>query len=191
MRNNCFVALGPDPLLRPFADRMGSTLPPRPTMFDLPGVLTNHLTPTAPFPESAPVNPATTIAMADPPGAVVVRKPAGEPGLLGAPVGPAGPAAPGSAAPTPVATPSLPPAAPGVLTGTLPPVPGTANAVLAAAHEVRKADPRFARLTVEFRDGTLTVGGSAALASDAWDFAQKLRTVPGVTRVAVGAVAGR
>jgi hypothetical protein len=182
VRNNCFVALGPDPLLRALADRMGSTLPPRPTMYDLPGVLTNHLTPAAPLPESAPVNPAT-FASADPPGTVVVRKPPGEPGLLGAPVGPA---VPGS-----VPTPSLPPTTPVVLTGTVPPVPGNANAVLVAAHEVRKADARFARLTVELREGTLVVGGSAPLAADAWDFAQKLRSVPGVTRIAVGAVAGK
>jgi hypothetical protein len=179
VRNNCFVALGPDPLLRSLADRMGSTLPPRPTLYTLPGVLTNHLTPAAPLPESAPVDPAT-FAAADPPVPVVVRKPAGEPGVLGAPVGPA---ASGSAIPTP----ALLPAVPGVLTG----APGNASAVLAAVHEVRKTEARFARLTVEVRDGTLVVGGAAPLAADAWDFAQKLRSVRGVSRVAVGAVAGK
>jgi hypothetical protein len=177
VRNNCFVALGPDPLLRPFADRMGSVLPPRPTFYELPGVLTNHLTPAVPLPEPAP-NPGAIVG-ADPPRPVVALKPAGEPGLLGAPVGPA---TPGSAK----SAPALPPA---VLTGTPPAT--DARAVLLAAHEVRKTDPRFAKLTVEVRDGTLTVGGSAALASDAWDFARKLRTVPGVSRVAVGAVAGQ
>jgi hypothetical protein len=125
------------------------------------------------MPTGQPGIPHGGLAMADPPGIVVARKPSGETGILGAPVAPATPGAPPS-----------PPATPGVLTG-------TANDLLAAAERVRKTEPRFAGLTVETRHDTLVVGGTAPQASDAWDFAKKLQTLPGVGRVAVGAVAGK
>ena len=173
VRNTCFVSAGPDPLLRSLAERV-SSLPPRPTMYELPGVLTNHLTPPT-QPEPATPNPGGAVAAAYPPGPVVVRKPATEPGVLGAPVGPAGS---GFASPAPV----VPHPTPAVLTG-------NASGVLLAAGEMKKAEPRFAKLTLELRDGTLVVGGSAPLASDAWDLAKKLQAVPGVSRIAVTAVA--
>lgn len=169
VRNTCFVAPGPDPLLRALADRLGSPLPPRPVMLDLPGVLTGTM-PSSPF---APPVPDTAFAQnPTKPGTVVALRPAGEPGLLGAPVGAA------------VAPPFAPPATPGVLTA-------NRGDLLTAADAVRGSEPRFAKLTVELRDGVLVVGGSAPLASDAWDFAQKLKSVPGANRVAVGAVAGK
>src|SRR5262245_52668752 len=50
VRNACFVSAGPDPLLKAIADKGGSTLPPRPVMTELPGVLTNQLPPVSPIP---------------------------------------------------------------------------------------------------------------------------------------------
>ncbi len=178
VRNTCFVSNGPDPLLKAIAEKGGSSLPPRPVMKELPGVLSNQLpAPVSPFP------PNTTIAASDANSTVVARKPAlsapGAVGVLGAPVGPAG-----SNAFVPVVTPAQPTTAPGTLTGS--------NAgVLVAVGDVRKSQARFANLTAELSGGVVRVGGSAPLASDACDFAQKLRTIPGVSRVAIGAVAGK
>src|SRR5262245_32998796 len=59
VRNTCFVSAGPDPLLRSIAERV-SSLPPRPMMYELPGVLTNHLTP-ATLPEPATPNPGSAV----------------------------------------------------------------------------------------------------------------------------------
>jgi BON domain len=187
VRNTCFVAAGPDPLLKAVADRVGSSLPPRPVMAELPGVLTNQLTPPAPVSPFPPAAVPDAVAGAGKPGGstvVTLRPPlAGGVGVLGAPVGPVGSGTVSAAAP-----PASPPAtAPGLLTGT---TPGTASDVLTAAAAVRKSEVRFAKLTVELRDGVLVIGGSAPLASDAWALAQKLRQIPGVARVAVGAVAG-
>ncbi|MBA4063364.1 MAG: hypothetical protein C0501_06560 [Isosphaera sp.] len=165
VRNACFVTPGPDPLLRAVAGQLTTVLPPRPVMFDLPGPLTGALPTPLPAPMAVDPGAKTTVAL----------RPAGEPGVLGAPVGPGGPRRPGDPAPA---------VAPGVLTA-------AGDGVPAAVAEVRRADPRFARLTAEFRDGTVVVGGSAPAAADAWDFAAKLRTIPGVTRVAVGVVNGK
>jgi hypothetical protein len=180
VRNTCFVSAGPDPLLKAVADKGASALPPRPVMAELPGVITNQMPPPASlFP------PNTTLATNDPAGGakVVALRPPTAVGVLGAPVGPVGSGTAPAAAPQ-----AVPATAPGVLTGT-PPAP--AADVLVAAGEARKTEPRFAKLTVELRDGTLVVGGSAPLASDAWDYAEKLRKIPGVSRVAVGSVVGK
>jgi hypothetical protein len=119
------------------------------------------------------------VAAAETNSTVVAQKPAlaagGPSNILGAPVGPA--EVPHS--------PSMPSTAPGTLTS----VP--ANGLLAAAGEMKKSEGRFANLTVDLQGGVLVVGGFAPRAADAWDFAQKLRRMPGVTRVAVGAVAGK
>ena len=171
VRNTCFVSAGPDPLLKAVADKAGTTLPPRPVMADLPGVLTNQLpAPVSPFP------PNSEVAANSGNSAVVVRKPAlsGPAGVLGAPVGPVGT--------TPIVAASP---APATLTS------ATAGSLIAAAGEVKKSEARFAKLTVELHGGVIVVGGSAPLASDAWDYAQKLRQIPGASRVAVGAVAGK
>lgn len=177
VRNTCFVSSGPDPLLKAIAEKTGS-LPPRPIMGELPAILGNPSTPPmSPFPQGGKV----VIGNAD--STVVARKPAlsssGAAGLLGAPVGPAEPN---------TSSPVIPPAsaaAPGQLTGS------TAGGVLAAANEMKRTEARFANLTIELRDGTLVVGGSAPLASDGWDFAKKIQHVPGVSRVVVGTVAGK
>jgi hypothetical protein len=179
VRNNCFVSTGPDPLLRAVADKQPSTLPPRPVLAELPGVLTNQL------PQAAPLPPDTSVAAAESSSTVVARRVptiSGAAGVLGAPVGPVGSGIPVAAPPVVPATP------PTRLTGT---APAAAGDVLLAAGEMRKQDPRFAKLTVELHNGTLVIGGAAPLASDAWDFARKLQTIPGVSRVAVGTVAGK
>lgn len=176
VRNTCFVASTPDPLLKVVAARPGSSLPPRPAMTGLPGVLTNQLSPELPVPRGL------NVAASEPTGSKVVafRPPSAvAEAVLGAPVGPAGQ----GHAPTIPA----PATAPGVLTGAAPGVDG----LLAAARDVTRTEPRFAKLTVEKRNGVLVIGGSAPLASDAWDFARKLQTIPGLPPVAVGLVAGK
>lgn len=169
VRNNCFVSTGPDPLQGPLADKLVSQLPQRPTLFDLPGVLTGTVAPSTP--------PSTLMAAADPANPVVVRKPSMEASVLGEPVRPAaGPSAPPA--------PAVGTAAPGTLAVNR----GDLGALIDG---VRKTEARFAGLKVEVRDGVLVIVGSAPLASDAWDFADKLQKVPGVTRVAVGPVTGK
>lgn len=179
VRNTCFVSTGPDPLLKAVAVKAGSSLPPRPVMGELPGVLTNQLPPpVSPFP------PNTIASAVELDSTVVVRKPPFSTGstanILGAPVGPGGPV--GTASP---ASPTLPTTTPGTLTSAPP------GGLLKAASEMRKTEARFTNLSVELQGGVLMVGGSAPRASDAWDFAQKLRQLPGVSRVAIGAVAGK
>src|SRR5205823_8814002 len=91
VRNNCFVATSPDPLLKAVADRVGSSLPPRPVMAELPGVLTNQLTPPAPvspFPPAAPPGAVADGSAAGRPPTVVALRPPLSGGVLGAPVGP-------------------------------------------------------------------------------------------------------
>ena len=98
----------------------------------------------------------------------------------------------GSGTVAPVVPPVVTPPTAVLTTGPSTPPPATLPGRTAdprtAAAAVRNADSRFAGLTAELHDGTLVVAGSAARASDAWDFAQALRRLPGVTRVAVGAV---
>ena len=178
VRNTCFVSSGPDPLLKAVTEKTGS-LPPRPIMGELPGILHHPSTPpVSPYPQGGKV------AIGNPDSTVVARKPAlpmtGAVGLFGrAPVGPAG-----STATAPV-VPSASAIAPGQLTGS------TAGGVLTAANDMKRSEARFASLTVEIRDGTLVVGGSAPRVSDGWDFAKKLQRVPGVSRVVVGSVVGK
>lgn len=183
VKNTCFVTPVPDPLLKAVADRLGSSLPERPVMADLPGVLTGVVPPPSPFPPARSGESSRVVAK---PGTVVALRPPLPPGggigVLGAPVS----APQKGTVPVP---PVVPTVAPGVLTGTVPPAAG--GDVLATAGELRKTEMRFAKLTVEIRDGVLVIGGSAPQAADAWDFAAKLRTIPGVTRVAVGTVAGK
>ena len=51
-----------------------------------------------------------------------------------------------------------------------------------------KRDPRFARLTVDVRSGTATIGGRARAHAAAWELAEEVRTWPAVERVVVGKV---
>jgi BON domain len=175
VRNTCFISLGPDPLLRAVAERLSSSLPPRPAFYELPGVLTPQFTPASVPPALDPLP-----AFQDANTVVIARKPTADAGVLGAPVGSGG----GSRS---VSGSSPVPPVTGVLTASMTPSPGNPASVLAAANEARQAEARFAKLTVELRDGTLMIGGSAPLAADAWDFAKKVRVLPGVSRVAIGA----
>jgi osmotically-inducible protein OsmY len=181
VKNKCFVQPTQDPLLRAIAGRIGPT--PRTSITDLPGIVPTSRPATTGDPVPSPSENA--IVMADPPGTTVVaQKPVLPPpsasGILLPPV-----------AVSPVTTP--PPPTPGVLTS-VPPVPPPVVAaarpgdVQAAVDVVRKGDTRYAGLTIEHRDGMLVIAGTAARASDAWDLAQAVRRVPGVTRVVVGAV---
>jgi hypothetical protein len=183
VRNTCFVSLGPDPLLHSVAEKLGSSLPPRPTFVELPGVLTPELTLSLPNSPTAPTTPDASNTVAAAPTTVIALKPSGESAVLGAPVRPGETTTGSVSAFSPVTS-----TAPGVLTGTAPPMPAKPANVLTTANDMKKTDSRFAKLTVELRDGMLVVGGAAPQASDAWDFAKKLRLLPGVSRVVVGAV---
>lgn len=190
VKNRCFVQQRPDPLLRAVAERVNPGAR-RPGPTELPGIVPSPRTfvftpPTAEALPPAdnnvlaavPVSPAPTTETA-----VVVRKPApftnGLDLLLGPPVAPA--SATTTVHPTPPPPIATPP--PTWLTGASP-----ANRppdIIAAAAGVRQSNPRFAGLTVEVRSGIVVVVGKAAHPADAWDFADQLRKLPGVTRVAV------
>lgn len=179
VKNRCFVHAGPDPLLRAVADRVGTR---RPLVPELPPIVAGaRPTPTAALPP-----PAASEVVS--PAPVEQRRVAFSPTLPPAdsvllpPVGVAAPPAlpPPSRSAVPATTiPSAP------VTGT---PTGRPADVLTAAGTVRGANPKFAALTVEMRDGTLVIAGAAARTADAWEFAQALRRLPGVSRVAVGAV---
>ena len=82
VRNTCFVSSGPDPLLKAVTEKTGS-LPPRPIMGELPGILHHPSTPpVSPYPQGGKV------AIGNPDSTVVARKPAlpmtGAVGLFGA-----------------------------------------------------------------------------------------------------------
>jgi hypothetical protein len=188
VKNTCFVTPVPDPLLKAVTDRLGTSLPERPVMTDLPGVLTGTLPPTSPFPPSSGTREGNRVVAGPGNGTVVALRPPLPLGagldLLGPPVSGAPKSTPSSAVP--------PTTAPGVLTGTIPlESVAPADDLLTAAAALRKTEPRFTGLTVDLRDGVLVIGGSAPRAADAWDFAAKLRTLPGATRVAVGSIIGK
>jgi hypothetical protein len=186
VKYRCFVQPGADPLVRAVADRVGPA--PWRAVPELPGVVPNPRTGLA---SAAPAPSENVAAAVGPTGesAVVVRRPANPAGtgVLLPPV-----AAGGFGTVPPIVPPVVAPPTAVLTTGPPGPapatVPGRPADVLTAAEAVRAADPRFAGLTVELHDGTLVIGGSAVRASDAWAFAQALRRVPGVARVAVGAV---
>lgn len=183
VRNACFVTAGPDPLLKAVAERMKPTsLPPRPSLTELPGVLST--------PQPAGSMSSNQVAFGPGANTVVAQKPpVSTPGgnVLGAPVGSTGSG--GGSSPVAVRDPSAPPGtAPGRLTGsngaeTL----RAAGDILTSAGNVKRSDPRFARLTIELKDGILLIGGTAPKAADAWAFADQVRQIPGVTRVVMGA----
>jgi hypothetical protein len=188
VRNGCFVASGPDPLLKAVATRIGSTPSPKPSMAELPGVLPGSQSPAMTSPQMGAAGPIT-VAAAPANNTVIARKApiaSGEAmGLLGAPVGgsnsgPAMPSGPDSAVAATV---------PGKLTGTnAATVALKPGDVLAAVKDIKKSSSRYAKLAVDLNDGVLVISGTAARATDAWDLAQHLRQVPGINRVVVGAV---
>ncbi len=186
VKNCCFVTPGPDPMMRAVAEKMGSSLPPRPAWADVPGAITGQ--PSVLIP---PLGSQNLVATGSPRNPVVVRKPADGPDLLGAPVGPAGSGPAAVPAPVKDST-SAPGTAPVVLAGSngVSPASNAAD-ILTSAGNVKKVEARFARLTIELRDGVIQIGGTAPRASDAWDLADKLRQIPGVSRVVIAATADR
>ncbi len=193
VKNGCFVIAGPDPLMAALAEKMGTTAPARPTSAVLPGVLTGQQPPVSLPPLPIAENSAL-VAAAPGSNTVVVRKPVppagGGLGVLGAPVSPN---ASGSA-PTPVSSAdssTVQVTVPGRLTSSGTPTIATLNDILTSAGNVKKVEARFANLTVELSNGILLIGGTAPKASDAWELAEKLRQIPGVSRVVVGAMPGK
>ena len=168
VKNRCFVQESPDPLLRAMSVRDPATA--RRVQADLPGVVASPKT--GVVEEFTPTLGENNLAVVEPAEKSVVARRPMNPGdsVLLPPVGsrstPAG---------------STVPPAPAVLTA------ASSNA-LAAAEAARKADRRFTGLTVSFANGTVVIAGTAARVSDAWDLAQELRRIPGVPRVALGAV---
>ena len=162
VKNRCYVQDVPDPLLRALAGA------PTTKPANLPGVVASPRT--GQVEELTPPLVEPALAKVEPAGKPVVALRPMNPSdsVLFPPVGP-------SSKPAPAAPPA-------VLTS------GRAGEALAAAEALRKADARFAKLTVTFANGLFVIGGQAARASDAWDLAQELRRIPGAPRVALGAI---
>jgi hypothetical protein len=161
VRNGCFVQAGAEPLLK------SNLAAARPLPVLPPVVIPLRPSSTA---ETAPPT-ADLVAVAPVERSVVTRRPT-NPGenFLEAPVA-SQPGPPAAVSPYP----------PGVLT--------TRPAFADSVETARRSDARFAGLRAEFRDGgTVVITGTAPRASDAWDFAELVRGVPGVVRVAVGPV---
>lgn len=192
VKNGCFVASGPDPLMTALAEKLGTSRPPRTMTAELPGVLTGPqpagwsapATPTAQNPSLVAVTPNsnTVVAQKPPPPA------GGGLGVLGAPVSPV---ALGSA-PAPIGVGGRDfMTVPARLTASGIPAQPTTNDILTSAGNVKKVEARFANLTIELNNGILLIGGTSPKASDAWDLAEKLRQIPGVSRVVIGAMPGK
>lgn len=173
---SCWVSAEDNPLAHRVADR----LKPEPAApLPLPASAPSSATPvtTLPMPPSASPEPVHTV------GTVTVKRvsaptPAG--GYLLEPVAPGGRSVPTLAAP-PVGYPTIPsPAVPTMPVSAEPPV------VRLTAREAR-----FAGLNVQTTNGIAVISGTVARDADAWDFADLVRTAPGVTRVVLGRISVR
>jgi osmotically-inducible protein OsmY len=193
VKNGCAVTSGPDPLLIALAEKMKSTFPTRPTMTELPSIVTGPLPQglTAPIPPSLPSS--SLIAAAPGSNTVVAQRPplpvGNGVGALGAPVSPIGTSAPPTSEGGRDSV-----TAPGTVQGKLTagsPNHAAMNDILTSAGNVKKLEARFSNLTIELNNGILWISGTSPKASDAWDLAEKLRQIPGVTRVVVGAMPGK
>ena len=187
VKNRCFVQESPDPLLRAMSDRYPATAR-RVQTSDLPGVVASPKT--GVVDEFAPALGENNLAMVEPAEKSVVARRPMNPGdsVLLPPVGLRPPPAGSTVLPTPAGS-TVPPTPAGSTVPLTPAVlTGASSNALAAAEVARKADRRFAGLTLSFANGTLVIAGSAARVADAWDLAQELRRLPGVPRVALGAV---
>ena len=181
VKNHCFVQPGLDPLLLALASHSPSS-PRRVAATELPGIVASPKTGVVEEVLPSPgENSFAAVAPAE--KTVVARRPAspGESVLL-PPVGASGTIPLGVA-------PIAPPAPSAILTS----VPPAASAgrgadALGAAEMLRKSEQRFAGLTLTLREGTIVIAGKAVRAADTWDLAQELRRIPGVSRVAVGAL---
>jgi osmotically-inducible protein OsmY len=138
--------------------------------------------------EPAPAPPTAVVAAApEPLGTVVAQRYETIPRLLLDPTPPRRSAVGGySPVPPPLPAPAVPPAGPTIPPPAVPVTPG--QDVAAAVDEVRRADRRFAGLTVTVTGGTVTIGGRAIDPGDAWELADAVRKVPGVDRIVVGRV---
>jgi hypothetical protein len=185
VKNRCFVQVGPGSLIRAMAEPL-PPYPHRPFLTDLPGVLPG--TGWARSDEGALGAGDETFAVA-PPGerAVVVRRPSNQADnvLLG-PLG----ARPGGDDRLPRPFAPVPPAVLASIPQAAAPVLATQRSrdPRAAAELIRRADPRFAEVRLDFPGKTIVISGSIRRSSDAWDLAEMLRDVPGVDRVAIGTV---
>jgi osmotically-inducible protein OsmY len=67
----------------------------------------------------------------------------------------------------------------------LPPVtaPNGAGTLTQQVEQLRLRDRRFRDIRFEIRDGRVTLQGTVGRAQDAWEFAQLVRRLPGVTGV--------
>lgn len=70
----------------------------------------------------------------------------------------------------------------------LDPVSAGPSADYAGIERARRADPRFARLTLDLRDGRVVIGGSAPDPAAAWDLAHRVAPLAGGRDVVVGRV---
>ena len=163
VKNRCFVQDVPDALLQAISANKPATKPA-----NLPGVVASPRT--GQVEEFTPPLAEPVVAKVEPAGKPVVALRPMNPGdgVLLPPV---------EAVPKPTANP-----APAVLTS------GRTAEALTTAEDLRKADARYAGLSVAFSNGTFVISGKAARAADAWDLAQEVRRIPGVPRVAVGSV---
>ena len=53
---------------------------------------------------------------------------------------------------------------------------------------IRASDPRFGWLTIQLQGDDVIISGRAWKPQDAWDYAEALRTVPGIGRIVIGTV---
>ena len=186
VKNRCFVQESTDPLLRAMSVRDPATS--RVQAADLPGVVASPKT--GVVEEFTPTLGENNLAVVEPAEKSVVARRPMNPGdsVLLPPVGLRPPPAGSTVLPTPAGS-TVPPTPAGSTVPLTPAVlTGASSNALAAAEVARKADRRFAGLTLSFANGTLVIAGSAARVADAWDLAQELRRLPGVPRVALGAV---
>lgn len=174
------------PASNPLADRLGEKLSdkPKPTP-EVPAV-------TLAMPFDPPAKPDVP-AKPDPrPTAGVAARPVNPPSILQSPVVSVEHTAqaphsrpPGAEPPeyTPIPATDLPTKP--VLE---PPAPVRAAPPRDPEPEAWKRDPRFARLTVDVRNGTAVIGGRAKSHTAAWELAEEVRGWADVERVVVGQV---
>lgn len=189
VKNRCFVQSRPDPLIRAVADRLNPTarlprghdlpsmvVPPRPRTIEEAGSAYPTVIVAAPVPP--PPTPVVTLKI---PSNTPLK-----PGLLMDPT--AAPVGPRYASLPPV--PSISPVPARLTTSMSVPavVPVRPADVMGTLLELRKAEARFAGLTMEVRDGTVYLAGTSLREGDAWDFADRVRRVPGVRQVVMGNV---
>jgi hypothetical protein len=179
VRVSCWVPVADDGQLRKLVGEKLRAEPAEPVVPPLAIV---------PRPSPEPVPPTLPLTLAprpteepQPTGTVTVQRIAAPQGLAGLLLDPV---AAGGVLPMPAPATAYP-AIPAAAVPVVPAVgPGSVPAVLAA---LRK-DPRFAGLTVELKAGVAVIGGRAAHADDAWEFAAAVRKLPGVERVVLGDV---